>query len=292
MVGKAKRLARRKESKNRPTNPKKIKQAEELAELIKGYPIVGILNLYKMPSRALQAIRKELGDDALIRVSKKSVLINALEKLEDKKELIGKLEGQPGLLLTKMNPFKLYMFLQKKKSPGPAKPGDIAPKDIEVKAGPTDLMPGPAISTLSGAGIPAKVEGGKIAIIRDKIVVKAGEEVSQQISGIFQMLKIMPMEIGLDLPYVWEGGLIYSKDVLAIDEEEMFSRFTQAVHNAYNLSINSGYPTKETVSMMISKAFMEAKSLALDAAILDKGIIEDLLAKAKIQGEALKAKTG
>ena len=60
--------------------------------------------------------------------------------------------------------------------------------------------------------------------------------------------------------------------------------------NKFNLSINSGYPTKETIKPMIMKAFMNAKSLGLEAGILDRGVIEDLLAKAKIQAEALSSK--
>ena len=58
------------------------------------------------------------------------------------------------------------------------------------------------------------------------------------------------------------------------------------------MSINSGCPTKETISLIITKAFLNAKQLGLEAGIIEPGVIEDLLAKAKAQAEALKGKVG
>ena len=154
-------------------NHKKIKAVEDLAETIKKYSVIGILNLYKTPASSLQKIKRSLRGNAIIKVSRKSILLFALEKA-GKGNLKEFVTDYPALILTEMNPFKLYLLIQKKKTPASAKPGDIAIKDIEVKAGPTDLMPGPAISTLTKVKIPAKVEAGKIAVIRDVVACKAG----------------------------------------------------------------------------------------------------------------------
>ena len=61
------------------------------------------------------------------------------------------------------------------KTAAPAKPGDIAPEDILVKAGDTPFKPGPIVGELQKAGIPAAIEGGKIVIKKDKVLVKKGE---------------------------------------------------------------------------------------------------------------------
>ncbi len=271
--------------------PEKIKAVEDLAKLISNYNVVGILNLYKTPASVLQKTKTILREKAVIKVAKKSIIIRALEKAgKDKlKEFV---KDYPALILTNQDPFKVYNFLQKKKIPAFAKPGDIAEKDIEVKAGPTDLMPGPAISTLTKVKIPAKVEGGKIAIMKDKVVCKAGEKISLDLASALQLLKLKPMEIGLNIIAFEEKGIIYTKEQLLIDEEKVFNDFQIAVQNAFNLSINSGYPTKETISFMITKAFLNAKQLGLEAGIIEPGVIEDLLAKAKTQAEALKEKVG
>ena len=60
------------------------------------------------------------------------------------------------------------------KSTAPAKPGDIAPEDIIVKEGETPFKPGPIVGELQKAGIPAAIEGGKIVIRKDKVLVEKG----------------------------------------------------------------------------------------------------------------------
>lgn len=133
-----------------------------------------------------------------------------------------------------------------------------------MKAGPTDLLPGPAISTLTKVGIPAKVEAGKIAIIRDKIVCKAGEKVSMELASALQLLKMEPMEIGLNVVVFDEKGVVYKKEQLFIDEEKLRNDIQLAIQNAFNLSINADYPTKETIGFMLSKAYWNAKELSIE----------------------------
>lgn len=244
----------------------KIEAVEKLADLLKSYPVIGILNLYKTPANALQKIKKELKGKAVIKVAKKSTLLRALEK-SGKTGLKDFITDYPALMLANLDPFRLYLFLQKKKTPAAAKPGDIPSKDIEVKAGPTDLPPGPAISSLTKAGLPAKVEAGKIAIMKDKVVCKAGEKVSLDLASALQLLKLEPMEIGLNAVVFEENGIVYKKEQLFIDEEKLLNDIQIAIHNAFNLSINANYPTKETVGFMLAKAQMQAKQLATEAKI-------------------------
>ena len=156
--------------------PEKLKMVEELTRTIDNYPITGIIDLFKLPAAALQNMKVKLRGKASIKVSKKSILVHALQK-SSKKQLLELLPEQPAILLTESDPFKLYKIIQKSKSSVAAKAGDVPTFDVEVKAGLTDLMPGPAISTLTKVGIPAKVEGGKIAVQRDKIVIKADENI-------------------------------------------------------------------------------------------------------------------
>lgn len=241
----------------------KIQAVEDLAVLIKSYPVVGIINLYKTPASALQKIKKELKGKAVIKVSKKSTLDFALDKA-GKQNLKEFTVGYPAIILANINPFKLSLFLQKKKTPASAKPGDIATKDIEVKAGPTDLPPGPAISTLTKVKIPAKVEGGKIAVMKDAVVLKAGEKVSMDLASALQLLKIEPMEIGLNAVAIEEAGIVYRKEQLFVDEEKIVNDVQSAIRNAFNLAINSEYTTKDTIGMIISRAYLNARQLALE----------------------------
>ena len=244
----------------------KIEAVEKLAEAIRSYPVIGVLNLYKTPASALQKIKKELKGKAVIKVAKKSTLDFALDKA-GKSNLKEFTKGYPALMLSNLDPFRLYLFLQRKKTPASAKPGDVATNDIEVKAGPTDLPPGPAITSLTKVGIPAKVEGGKIAIAKDKVVCKSGEKVSLDLASALQLLKIQPMEVGLNVAVFEENEIVYNRDRLFIDETKLLNDIQLAIQNAFNLSINADYPTKETIGFMLSKAQMQAKQLAAEAKV-------------------------
>jgi len=243
--------------------PEKLKEVDDLSNLINSYEIIGVLNLYKTPASALQKIKTYFRGKAVIKISKKSILLRALDKA-GKQNLKEFIVGYPGLILTNIDSFKIYNNLRKRKIPASAKAGDTAIKDIEVKAGPTDLMPGPAISTLTKVKIPAKVEGGKIAIMKDAVVCKTGEVISPDLASALQLLKLQPMEVGLNLVVTYEKGTLYKAEQLMVDEDKVLSDILKAIQNAFNLSINSGYPTKETIGFMIAKAQMNAKQLAIE----------------------------
>jgi large subunit ribosomal protein L10 len=240
--------------------PDKIKTVEDLTSLLNKYPVIGILDLCKTPASALQKIKMNLKGKAVIRVAKKCLILYALEKA-NKQNLKEFITGYPALILTNEDPFKLFMSIKKQMIPASAKPGDIPEEDIEVKAGPTELMPGPAISSLSKVKIPAKVEGGKIAVMRDAVVCKAGQPVSLDLASALQLLKLQPMKVGINVLVFNEKGTIYKAEDMLVDEDKLMNDIYLAIQNAFNLSINAEYPTKETIGYMLSKAEMEAKAL-------------------------------
>jgi large subunit ribosomal protein L10 len=268
-------------------NPEKIKIVEDLASLLNKYPVIGILDLCKTPASALQKIKMNLKGKALIRVAKKRLILFALEKA-NKQNLKEFIKGYPALILTNEDPFKLYMSIKKQMVPASAKPGDIPEEDIEVKAGPTELMPGPAISSLSKVKIPAKVEGGKIAIMRDAVVCKAGQPVSLDLASALQLLKLQPMKVGINVMVFNEKGDIYKAEDMEVDEEKLLNDIYLAIQNAFNLSINTEYPTKETIGYMLSKAEMEAKALEAE---IEKDAPKEEKRKEEVKPEEKKKET-
>lgn len=272
-------------------NEKKMKQVEEIASLIQKYKICGMLSLYKMPARNFQKIKKDLSDRAVIKVAKSAVLLKALEN-SGKTEVAKIITPQPALILTNENPFKIFRFIQKNKSKASAKAGDFAPDDIVVPAGPTDIPPGPAISALAKVKIAARVEGGKIAVAKDSLVAKKGEVISAELASALSMVKIEPMSVGLDVVGMLEENFLYNKESLAIDEEKVLADVSFGANAGLNVSVFIGWPTKQNIELLLAKGFRSAKGLGIEAGILDKGIVEDLLAKAKMQADALAKKSG
>ena len=261
----------------------KPKYVDDLTRMIESYSVVGVLNMHKLPSRALQQMRESMRGTTVIKMGKKGLIKRAIETSKKKniKSLEEKLTGVPALLLTNENPFKLFKLLKENRTPASAKPGDIATKDITIQKGATNLPPGPSISTLQKVGLKTSVQAGKIAVMQDKVVCKMGEKITQDLVDVLSLLKIEPMEIGLDLTFVWEDGTVYGKSVLDVSAEDYINEMTRCVTYAVNLSVNTVYPTKLTAPIIIQKAFAEARTLALERDIIEKDFIDQVLAKAE-----------
>ncbi|MBS3101662.1 50S ribosomal protein L10 [Candidatus Woesearchaeota archaeon] len=263
-----------------------------LINLISEYPIIAVVNMENLPAPQLQTMRAQLRGKFVMTMTKRRLIKLAFEAAKAKKKGIETLEahlgGMPALIFTKENPFKLSKTLQKSKSPAPAKAGQTAPRDIVVSKGATSFAPGPIIGELAMAGIKSGVEGGKVAIKEDVVVVKSGEKIKPKVAEILIRLGIQPMEVGLDLVAVFENGLVYTRDVLSVDESEYKSRLANASRWAFNLATYISYPTKSTINLLIGKAYNDAKAIGIAQNIFDKGIIDFLLGKAQQQMLSLK----
>jgi|SRR3989344_5347424 len=243
---------------------KKKQEINELKNLMVKYRVISIGDITSLPSKQFQEIRKKLKENVVIRVTKKRLIRKAIESLKEKdlKPLEKYLEkSMPVMLFTDEDPFKLYKLLKKSKSKATARPGQVAPNDIIVQAGPTNFTPGPIIGELGQAGIVASVEGGKIAIKKDKLLVKEGAVINSKTASLLSKLGIEPMDVGLNLKVVYDDGMIYEKSVLDFDEERLLNDIKLAHQYAINLAMQMGYTTKETIKLLIRKAAAQARSL-------------------------------
>ncbi len=259
-------------------------EIEDIKKMINSYSSVSIVGVHGIPSNQLQLMRKNLRGLANIKMCRNSLVFRALDESSDNVKQISKyVDDQTALLFTNENPFKLYKILQHGKTSAPIKGGGIAPKDIIVQKGPTSFPPGQIVGELQGVGIPAGIEGGKVIIRETKTVAKKGEVVNAKLASILARLDIHPVELGLNLKVVYEKGMIYESRLLSIDETKYVSDLTLAVQRAFNLSVNSAYPAKATISTLLTKAASQSRNLAINAELIIPDIIDVLLAKANAQ---------
>lgn len=259
----------------------KIDEIEDIKNLLSTHSSIGIVGVHGIPSNQLQLMRKNLRGLADIKMCRNNLIDRAFnESSEDIKKLNKYVEDQTALLFTNENPFKLHKILKKGKTSAPIKPGGMAPRDIVVQKGPTSFPPGPIVGELSGAGIPAGIEGGKVVIRETRTVAKKGDVVDARLASILARLDIHPVELGLELRAVYEKGTIYESRILAVDEAQYIANLTTAVQRAFNLSVNTAYPAKATISTLLAKAASQSRNLAINAEIIMPDIIDILLAKA------------
>ena len=266
----------------------KREEVAELAELIETYESVGVVSIGGIPSRQLQAMRRELHGDAELRIARNTLLVRALDETgEDIADLTAAVEGQVGLIGTDENPFGLYRQLEASKTPAPINAGEVASDAITIPESDTGVDPGPFVGELQQVGAAARIMDGSIHVTEDSQVLEAGEEVSAQLANVLGELGIEPKEVGLDLKSVYADGILFEPDELAIDVEEYRADVEAAAAAGRNLSINAGYPTDRTAGALLGKASTEARSLGVHAAVESPDLADDLVSTADAQVRTL-----
>jgi large subunit ribosomal protein L10 len=272
----------------------KTNQINQLQTSLDSKHVVGIAFVGGIPGMAIQKMRKDLLGKADIIVVKNTIATLALKHGAAKKPnleaLTPVMDGQTAIITTDMNPFKLYQLLEENKSKMAARGGETAPDDISVKAGDTPFKPGPIVGELQKAGIPAAIQDGKVVIKKDKVLVKAGDKIPREVAPVLAKLEIFPLTVGMELRAAYDGGTVFSKDVLAVDPKTYVSNVMVAANQALGLAMEIGYVTSFTVRPMVSKAYKSALAVAVEAGVVNKESVPFLLARAQAQMLALKAK--
>jgi len=251
----------------------KIKVVDELSELIKKNKTIFVASIKNIPGSQFQEIVKNLRGKAVVKVPKKNLIFRAIDANENAeiKDLKEKIKEDVVILFSNLDSFELASELVKSKRPAKAKPGQIAPVDIEIPEGPTELVPGPAITELGALNIPIQITDGKIHIKKAKIIAKEGEAISKGASELMSKLGIKPFTIGF-IPicsFDTEEKKLYVD--IKIDPEEAVNELQNAFGRALPFAVEIGYVTKETITFIIGRAGRNEK------------VIESLLGKEEVE---------
>lgn len=257
---------------------RKINAVEELTKLIKENRTILIADVDSIPGSQYQVICKKVRGKAIVKVPKKNLFARALEAAgkEVAKGLKSHLNGAIAVLFSNLDSYELAAELLKSKSLAKAKAGQIAPTDIEIPAGPTDLTPGPAISELGALGIKIMIKAGKIEIQAPTVVAKEGTEISDKAAAMLGKLGILPFTIGF-MPlsaYDSQDEVIYTN--IKIDREEAKSSLLEAYSRALPFAVEIGYYASETTPLMIQKASAyEGKLIRVISGETEEVIVEE-----------------
>ena len=268
----------------------KISEIEEIAQLINQHKVIGIASLQKVRAVQLQELKKKLAGKVYMRVIKNTLAKRAIENQKEKtglKELGEYLTGSNTYLFTDLNPFRLVLLLERGKVRTTAKSGDVAAFDVIVPAGNTGQPPGPIISQLNSVGLPTRIEAGSVWINKDTLVVRKGEVISERLASVLSKLGIKPVEAGLSIKVAYDNGLIIPHEQLQVNVDETKEDIEKAHADAFVLSLNVAYPTKESIKPLVQIANKEAYALSFNAAIPTKETMADLIRKAHMEMQRL-----
>jgi large subunit ribosomal protein L10 len=247
----------------------KKKLVGELKDLMNSKTVM-VVSTKSLPDSQFQDIKKGIRDFARLKMARQNLIRLAMEQSgnEELKKLEGELTPDCILLFSDKDAFEISGILADSKSLAKAKPGQEAPEDIEIKAGPTDLIPGPDISALSAVGLQPKVENGKISVAQDAILCKAGEVISDEKASVLAKLGIQPFRIGLEPLAAFMDGKIYTG--IKIDKEGFMEDLLAKYGRILPFAVEIGYVTPETLDFILAKA--NAYENALGALIKEDAV--------------------
>lgn len=266
----------------------KLDEVEHLVDLFKKYPNIAVIEVAKLNDKQIQEIRKILRGKAIIRMSKKSLQLRAVEKFkeESKKanldELVERIPGQAALCFTDLDIFELKKVFLQSEWMVPAKPDEVTPVDIWVPAGDTGLPTGQVISELNMTlRLPTRIQNDTIWVREDTRTHKAGEIVDVKQAAVLKKLGITPIESLIKIHYAWSDGEIISEDILYMDITEFTQNFTKAYREALGILFEMPFFSEDMTDDYIRKAASEAT--ILNAIIFREGIQASIESEAKAE---------
>ena len=135
-----------------------------------------------------------------------------------------------------------------------ARNGQEATEDIEIPEGPTELVPGPAISELGAVGIQIAIEGGKIHIKANKVIVRKGEKISTAAADVMAKLDIKPFTVGFEplVAFDTKEEKLYTE--IKIDKQGTLNELKVSFNRAIGFAVNLAYTAEDTIKLLIGKA--------------------------------------
>jgi large subunit ribosomal protein L10 len=272
----------------------KLDEINYLVDLFGKYKNIVVIEVGHINDKQIQSIKKILRGKAIIRMSKKSLQIRAIEqyKKESKKknleELSNNIPGQSSLVFTNMNIFELKKIFLENEWMVPAKPYEITPVDIWVPAGDTGLPTGQVISELNMTlRLPTRLENDTIWIREDTRTHKAGDLVDVKQAAVLKKLNIKPIESLIKIHYAWSDGEIIPEEILYMDMEKFQQDITSCYLSAQRLAIELGIIDDETIEPLIQKAHREAIGILLKMPIFIDDLMDEYIKKAVLNANIL-----
>lgn len=247
----------------KPVPVAKIELVKKLADRMKKTHTTLIASCRGLPSSQFHAIKKSLRGTADVIMVKKNAALRAIDLVSKGAlvEMKPHLTADIAFFFSDRDAFTLSGILSDNQIPSKARTGDIAPEDIEIPAGPTDLVPGPAISELSGVGLKVAVKEGKLEIIKGALVAKKGEPIKENVASVLGKLGVSPLKVGF-IPlaaYDSKEDKFYAE--IKIDKEGVLNELRDLIRRAMGFAVSRQYYTDQTIKHFLAKASMEEKAI-------------------------------
>lgn len=237
------------------------------------YPKCFLVGVDNVGSKQMQEIRQAMRGHGEILMGKNTMIRKAirgnLQKNPQLEKLLSYIVGNVGFVFTNEDLAEIRKKLLENKRGAPAKAGAIAPCDVKLPPQNTGMGP-EKTSFFQALQIPTKISRGTIEILSEVHIIKLGEKVGASEAALLNMLNIQPFSYGLAVQQVYDGGAVYSPEVLDVTTDELRARFMQGVTTVAAVSLGIGYPTKASAPHLIANAFKRLLAVAAETEVTFK----------------------
>lgn len=263
----------------RVVKPEKLQTVQTVKRLLKESETVAISNLHKVRGAQLMGLRKSLRNQLTVKVAKNTLVKLALEGagIKNHERLVDEIKGQKALIFTDLNPFKLYLLLERGKINLPARAGDIATDTITIPAGNTGIPPGPVLSEFKAVKVPTRIETGSIFVSKDTVVATRGNEVSLQLGALLSRLDMKPIKAGVAIDLAYVDGLVFGADDIAIDLDQYRADLSDAARSGIALGVEMAYFSLETTPQLLGRGLRDARGLSVSSGFLTTETTSEVL---------------
>jgi large subunit ribosomal protein LP0 len=251
---------------------RKEKFVEKLKAAIAEYKNVLIVGVDNVGSNQMQKVRLALRGKAIVLMGKNTLIRKIMRDLIDGEKLV-KLEalfpivvGNMGFVFTNANLPEIRKIILDNKVPAAAKSGSFAPSDVFIPPGPTGLDPGQT-NFFQALNIGTKIVKGAIEITNEVHLIKKGEKVTMSHVAMLDKMNVRPFFYGFKVTDVYEDGVVYSADILDMDQDALLGKFFGGVRRLAAISLAIGYPTAASVSHSLNFAFKKLIAISLETDI-------------------------
>jgi len=249
--------------------PRKKNFCDKLNTLLRKYKKIMVLQADNVGSNQMQKVRIALRGKAEFIMGKNTMMRKMIRSLAEENDKLSAIlyciTGNVGLLFTDCDFDTIDNMISTNRVPAVAKAGAMAPMDVWIPNGLTELDPAQT-AFLQVLGIATKITKGKIEILSDVHVVKKGERVGSSEAALLQKLDIRPFTYGLEILYLYDDGAVLDKDVMKISRDDIIRSLLSGVSNVAAVSLQIGIPTLASTPHSIINAYKNVLAVSVETA--------------------------
>jgi large subunit ribosomal protein LP0 len=250
-----------------PVSQRKLNYEKTLLKCLADFKQILLINVDNVGSAAMQNLRKQLRGRAQILMGKNTVIRKILRTEAKVSEgllnLLPVIKMNVGFVFTNEPLLEIRAIISERQDPAAAKPGIIAPCDVWLEPGPTNLDPGQT-AFFQAMNIGTKINRGSIEISGRTQIIFEGEKVSASAAALLSKLKKMPFFYGIKVNHVYESGSCYPAKVLDLSDADIEAKFLGGLAHAGSVSLGLGYPSAASIPHLLFHAVRKVIAFSVE----------------------------